>query len=88
MHIGYPATPPSDASARLPPTSPPPNSQYVPREWILKEAYTSAISGNYTLVHELQELFERPYDEHPEYERYYRGVGDLSATQGGLGFMS
>ena len=42
--------------------------------------------GNFSVVHELQGLFERPFDEHPEYvERYYRGEGDRTATQGANG---
>ena len=39
--------------------------RYVPREWILVEAYEKAAEGDYSLVKELLELFRRPYDEQP-----------------------
>eukprot|EP00439_Symbiodinium_sp_Y106_P046551 s5758_g5.t3 len=55
------------------------NPKYVPREWMLVEAYTKAEKeGDYTVVQELYELFKRPYDEQPAYERYYsRGPDDV-----------
>ena len=39
--------------------------KYVPREWMLVEAYTAAAKGDYSVVHRLQELFRKPYDEQP-----------------------
>ena len=55
-----------------------------------KDAYQAAIHGNYTLIHELQELFERPYERQRQefVDRYYRGQGDRSGLKGGVGFMS
>jgi uncharacterized protein YdiU (UPF0061 family) len=50
----------SDAMCRV-------NPKYVPREWMLVRAYKAAInSGDYSLIHELQRVFERPYDEQDE----------------------
>ena len=63
--------------------------KYVPREWMLAEAYTAAGEGDHSVVHRLQELFRRPYDEQPEFEaRYYRLAEESASAQGGIGFMS
>ncbi|CAE7931948.1 selO [Symbiodinium necroappetens] len=64
------------------------NPKYVPREWMLVEAYTKASEGDYTVVQELYELFKRPYDEQPAYERYYsRGPDDI-VSRGGVAYMT
>ena len=41
------------------------NPKFVPREWLLVAAYTSAGSGDYGPAKELHALFERPFDENP-----------------------
>ena len=64
--------------------------RYVPREWMLAEAYNAAADGDHSVVHSLQRLFARPFDEqdaHAE-ERYYRRAPEGSEEQGGIGFMS
>ena len=63
--------------------------KYVPREFMLREAYVAAGEGNFSAVDELLELFRRPYDEQPAFEaRFFRRAPDGAADQGGLGFMS
>ena len=63
--------------------------KYVPREWMLVDAYTAAHTGDIRLVHELHDLFMKPYEEQPEYEeRYYRKAPAAACTRGGTGFMS
>jgi len=63
--------------------------KYVPREWMLVEAYDKASHGDYTSVRELYQLFLRPYDEQPEYEqRYYRRAPKEALVKGGVAFMS
>ena len=63
--------------------------KYVPREWMLVEAYSAAEKGDATVLHTLQRLFEKPYDEQPEFEsRYYQRAPASAADQGGVGFMS
>lgn len=69
------------------------NPKFVPREWILVNAYTAANKGDSSLIEELQRLFETPYDEHDEelsgkyYKKApaetYEGVG-----VGGTAFMT
>ena len=63
--------------------------KYVPREWMLAEAYGAAEQGDYALVRSLHELLTTPYDEHPEAAtRFYRRRPAGVEQQGGIGFMS
>jgi len=45
--------------------------KYVPREWMLKEAYTAAQQGDFSLVKELFDLFKHPYAEQESRMRFY-----------------
>lgn len=45
--------------------------KYVPREWMLKEAYVAAQKGDFSLVKELFEVFKRPYEERAEFQRFF-----------------
>lgn len=74
-----------DAAALMRRTSP----KYVPREWMLVEAYEAAQSGDHDLVDVLQQLFSQPFDEQPAHEkRYYRKALPYVENIGGVGFMS
>ena len=65
------------------------NPKYVPREWMLVDAYTAAEAGNYGPLQELQKLFQAPYDEQPDFEaRFYRKAPSGVEKKGGTGFMS
>ncbi len=50
------------------------NPKYTLREWLLAPAYQQAATGNYDLIHELQEVMTQPYDEQSQEveEKYYR----------------
>ncbi len=50
------------------------NPKYTLREWFLVPAYEEAKDGDYTLIHELQNIIANPYDEQStEIEKkYYR----------------
>lgn len=39
------------------------NPKYTLREWYLVEAYEKAYDGDYSLIHELQEIMTKPYEE-------------------------
>ena len=68
---------------------PPPPPRFVPREWMLVEAYDLAAAGDFSRVHELHALFERPYDEQPEAEaRYYAIAPPEALIKGGTAWMS
>lgn len=63
--------------------------KYVPREWMLVEAYDAASLGDYSKVQELLALFSKPFDEQPEMEsKYYRKTPPASLNQPGTAFMS
>jgi len=65
------------------------NPKYIPREWMLKSAYTAAGEGNYAVLNELMALFEKPYDEWPDLEaKYYKRQPEEVRNQGGVAFMS
>ena len=62
--------------------------KYVPREWMLVDAYTAAARRDYDPLHALQKLFEYPYEEQDEFEaKYYRKADAKSFTKGGTAFM-
>eukprot|EP00929_Paragymnodinium_shiwhaense_P061704 TRINITY_DN30843_c0_g1_i1.p1 TRINITY_DN30843_c0_g1~~TRINITY_DN30843_c0_g1_i1.p1 ORF type:complete len:694 (-),score=107.48 TRINITY_DN30843_c0_g1_i1:163-2244(-) len=63
--------------------------KYVPREWMLVNAYGAAEQGNLLPLLELQELFTHPFDEQPQHEEfYYRRAPEESEDLGGTGYMS
>jgi uncharacterized protein YdiU (UPF0061 family) len=69
------------------------NPKFIPREWMLVEAYKCATALNdVSVVHRLHRLFETPYGEHsdePELVRaYYRRAPQTALTEGGTARMS
>jgi len=50
------------------------NPKYAWREWLIVPAYQQAMEGDYTLVKELQEVLNYPYDEQSQEveDKYYR----------------
>lgn len=81
--------PPIDVANAMRRVSP----KYVPREWMLVQAYTAASREDYSVLFELQQLFDSPYDEQSRemQEKYYKkaptevyqGIG-----LGGTAFMT
>jgi len=60
--------------------------KYVPREWMLVEAYEAAETGDYAPVQLLERVFQRPFDEQPEVEeRFYRKAPPETYEGAGLG---
>jgi uncharacterized protein YdiU (UPF0061 family) len=66
------------------------NPKYVPREWMLVNAYTLAMKGQFEEVHRLHGLFNRPFDDQGREidELYYRVAPAASFKTGGTAFMS
>lgn len=65
------------------------NPKYVPREYLLVQAYDKAAQGDYSLVHELYKLFSRPYDEQPDMEaKYYQRAPQEALERAGCAFMT
>lgn len=66
------------------------NPKYTPREWMLVAAYKAADKGEYSPIYELQQLFEKPYDEGPARlsSKYYAKADVASFGVGGADHMS
>jgi uncharacterized protein YdiU (UPF0061 family) len=66
------------------------NPKFVPREWMLGEAYDAANNGDYSLVNQLHELLQDPYGEGPPElaHKYYRTAPKVALNKGGIAFMS
>ncbi|WP_304545053.1 protein adenylyltransferase SelO [Sulfurimonas microaerophilic] len=66
------------------------NPKYTLREWFLVPAYQAAQRGDYTLVHELQEVMNDPYAELSKEmeEKYYRLKPDELFRVAGISYVS
>ncbi|KAL3945059.1 MAG: hypothetical protein SGBAC_000850 [Bacillariaceae sp.] len=66
------------------------NPKYVLREWMLVDAYSTADAGDNTILNELYDLIQRPYEEGSAEEAaaYYRRAPDSAVARGGTAFMS
>jgi serine/tyrosine/threonine adenylyltransferase len=64
------------------------NPKYVPREWMLVQAYTDAQNNSFEFLIELQELFKTPYDEHPDMEDRYYKLTPLEIVEDKPGYSS
>lgn len=77
-----------DVSAQMKAYSP----KYIPREWMLVDAYEAVNRGDNSILFELQSLFRTPYDEHLEVEeKYYRRspvYTNVGLGTGGVSFMT
>ncbi len=62
--------------------------KFIPREWMLVTAYNAANNGDFSVINELQTLFETPYDEHTNDNmtaKYYKkeeGYNSCSINRG------
>jgi len=67
------------------------NPKYIPREWMLVEAYRNATdSGDFTLVHKLHDVLEDPYNEQSEATAalYYKKKEEKFFNLGGTSHCS
>jgi uncharacterized protein YdiU (UPF0061 family) len=66
------------------------NPKFVLREWMLVDAYSLAAEGDDSILKELFELIQHPYEEGTprEIEEYYRRAPARALTTGGTAFMS
>jgi uncharacterized protein YdiU (UPF0061 family) len=46
------------------------NPKYVLKNYMLQDAIDLAQKGDYSLVNDLLEIAQNPFDEHKEYEKY------------------
>eukprot|EP00960_Hanusia_phi_P037098 752722-Hanusia_phi.AAC.3 len=53
------------------------NPKYIPREWMLAQAYRQAQEGDLSVLQDMMEVFAHPYDEMPSYsDRFIRLPSD------------
>jgi len=66
------------------------NPKFIPREWMLVDAYSCAAKGDESKLHNLFELLQHPYDEGtPEQiAAFYRRTPESAQLKGGTAFMS
>jgi len=66
------------------------NPKYTLREWILVPAYEKAKEGDYSLIHELQEIMTNPYSEQSDEIalKYYKLKALEYFDMGGVSHMS
>ena len=65
------------------------NPKYILREYMLVNAYEKAQKGDFSLVHELFELIQKPYDEQPKFEAKYYCLAPIeSLTKVGTALFS
>ena len=66
------------------------NPKYLWREWLVVPAYQQAMDGDYTLIKELQDVLNHPYDEQSKEieEKFYRLKPQAFFNAGGVSFYS
>ena len=62
--------------------------RFIPREWMLVQAYTDAQKRDYQLLHELYRVFQTPYDDLIGYDQYYRITPPEILNRPGTAFMT
>lgn len=66
------------------------NPKYAWREWLVVPAYQQAMQGDYSLIEELKQVFNAPYDEQSEEieDKYYRLKPKALFNAGGISHYS
>ena len=66
------------------------NPKYTWREWRVVPAYQQAEKGDYSLIEDLQTVFEKPYDEQSQQleDKYYRLCPEDYHWAGGISHFS
>lgn len=62
--------------------------KFIPREWMLVEAYTAAQKEDYKPIHELYAIFQTPYDDLPGHDRFYRIASSDVLSSPGIAYMT
>jgi serine/tyrosine/threonine adenylyltransferase len=64
------------------------NPKYVLRNYLAQQAIEKAEQGDFTEVHALLQLLQKPYDEQPEYQSYFTKRPDWARNKAGCSMLS
>ncbi len=64
------------------------NPKYVLRNYMAQLAIEAADEGDYTLIEELFEMLKKPYDEQPQYQKWFAKRPDWARTKIGCSMLS
>ncbi len=64
------------------------NPKYILRNWLVYQAIEKAEQGDSSMVKELQTLVKKPYDEQPQYQKYYARRPDWARHTPGSATLS
>lgn len=64
------------------------NPKYVLRNYMAQMAIEAAEKGAYTLINELYQLLKNPYDEQPQYEKWFNKRPDWARNKIGCSMLS
>lgn len=62
--------------------------KYIPREYMLAEAYEKAKIGDYQLIKELSMLFTQPFTEQQDFEKWYKLPNKSDTNKAGIASMT
>lgn len=64
------------------------NPKFVLRNYMAQLAINAANKGDYTVINELYEVLKRPYNEQPEYEKWYAKRPEWARNKVGCSMLS